>query len=85
MNNLDIHNNDLVLFVNDATECTWRELQPGDFFYDMNANWYGLKLSDHRYFNFMCNKVFGVNSDFFDVPIFFKAHCEQQLVWREFE
>lgn len=85
MNNLDIHNNDLVLFVNDANRCTWRELKPGDFFYDINVFWYGLKLSDHRYFNFTSNKVYGVNSDFFDVPIFNRAHCEKQIVWGEFK
>ena len=84
MNDLDIHNNDLVLFVNESNKVTWRELQPGDFFLDISANWYGLKLSEHRYFNFSVNRVFGVNSDFFDVPIFNRAQCEKQLVWEGF-
>ena len=56
--------------------CTWRELKPGDFFYDDRARWYGLKLSKHRYFNFLALRIAGVSSDFFDIPIFTKVHCE---------
>lgn len=55
---------------------TWRELKPGDFFYVDCARWYGLKLSDHRYFNFLCNKIAGVSEDYFDVRMFCKIHCE---------
>ena len=56
-----------------CNECTWREMHAGDFFFDYHNNWYGLKLSDHRYFNFSTNKVYGVNSDFFDIPTFTKT------------